>query len=76
MNGCWTIGDWQVGQLTDVELRNQNSGPAPFRYLLPGGGSHRAQVVPGQLVSEPGKLTVGGVEFVLIPIAGGETTTA
>jgi glyoxylase-like metal-dependent hydrolase (beta-lactamase superfamily II) len=55
------------------ELQNQNSGPAPFRYLLPRGRSHRAQVVVDQLVSEPEKLTSGGVEFVLIPIAGGET---
>jgi len=55
------------------ELRNQNSGPAPFRYLLPGGRSHRAQVVPDHLVSKPETLAIGGVEFVLIPIAGGET---
>jgi NAD(P)-dependent dehydrogenase (short-subunit alcohol dehydrogenase family) len=55
------------------ELRHQNSGPAPFRYFLPGGRSHRAQVVPDHLVSEPEKLTVGGVEFVFIPITGGET---
>jgi glyoxylase-like metal-dependent hydrolase (beta-lactamase superfamily II) len=55
------------------ELGRQNSGPPPFRYLLPPGGSHRTQVRPDQLVSEPEKLTVGGVEFALIPIAGGET---
>ena len=55
------------------ELRNQNSGPAPFRYLLPSGRSHRAQVVPDHLVSEPETLTIGGVEFVVIPITGGET---
>lgn len=55
------------------ELQNQNAGPAPFRYLLPGGRGHRAQVMPDHLVNEPEKLTVGGVEFVLIPIAGGET---
>ncbi len=55
------------------ELRNQNSGPAPFRYLLPGGRSHRAQVAADHLVSEPETLTTGGTEFALIPIAGGET---
>jgi len=55
------------------ELRNQNSGPAPFRYLLPGGRSHRVQVVPDHLVSKPETLIIGGVEFVLIPITGGET---
>jgi glyoxylase-like metal-dependent hydrolase (beta-lactamase superfamily II) len=55
------------------ELGHQNSGPPPFRYLLPSGGAHRTQVVPDQLVSEPEKLTAGGVDFMLIPIAGGET---
>lgn len=55
------------------ELRSQNSGPAPFRYLLPAGHSHRGLVVPDHLVSEPETLAVGGVEFRLIPIAGGET---
>jgi glyoxylase-like metal-dependent hydrolase (beta-lactamase superfamily II) len=55
------------------ELRNQNSGPAPFRYLLPGGRSHRAQVAADHLVSGPETLTIGGADFVLIPIAGGET---
>jgi glyoxylase-like metal-dependent hydrolase (beta-lactamase superfamily II) len=55
------------------ELQNQNSGPAPFRYLLPGGRSHRAQVAVDHLVSEPETLTIGGVAFMLIPIAGGET---
>jgi hypothetical protein len=55
------------------ELRNQNSRPAPFRYLLPGGLSHRIQVAVDHLVSKPETLAVGGVEFVLIPIAGGGT---
>jgi hypothetical protein len=49
------------------------SGPAPFKYFLPGGRSQRGHASPSRLVSEPEKLTVGGVEFVLIPIAGGET---
>jgi glyoxylase-like metal-dependent hydrolase (beta-lactamase superfamily II) len=55
------------------ELRRQNSEPAPFRYFLPSGRSHRARVAPDRLVSEPERLTVGGVEFVLIPVRGGET---
>ena len=56
------------------ELRNQNSGPAPFRYFLPGGRSHRANVAPDHLVSAPETLAVGGVAFRLIPVAGGETS--
>lgn len=55
------------------ELRLQNTGPAPFRYFLPPGRSQHAQVAVDHLVSEPQTLTVGGVEFGLIPIAGGET---
>lgn len=55
------------------ELRMENSGPPPFRYLLPGGQRQRVEVTPDRLVSEPEKLTVGGTEFTLIPIAGGET---
>ena len=55
------------------ELRLENSGPPPFRYLLPGGQRRRVEAAPDHLVSEPEKLTVGGTEFTLIPIAGGET---
>jgi len=55
------------------ELRLENSGPPPFRYLLPGGRRRRIEVVPDHLVSEPEKLTAGGTEFTLIPITGGET---
>jgi len=55
------------------ELHHQNSGPPPFPYFLPAGRSHRAQARPDQLVSQSEKLTIGGVEFALIPIAGGET---
>jgi len=55
------------------ELRIENEGPPPFPYLLPGGERRHIDVAPDRLVSEPGKLTVGGTEFTLIPIAGGET---
>jgi glyoxylase-like metal-dependent hydrolase (beta-lactamase superfamily II) len=55
------------------ELRLQNAGPAPFKYFLPTGRSHRHHPVPDHLVGELEKLSVGGVEFVLMPIAGGET---
>jgi len=55
------------------ELRNQNSGPTPFRYFQPDGRSHRVEVEPDHLVSSPETLTVGGMSFTLIPIAGGET---
>jgi len=55
------------------ELQHQNSAPRPFQRLLPDGQSHRAQVVPDHLVSRPEELSVGEVEFRLIPITGGET---
>lgn len=55
------------------ELRLQNASPPPFAYLLAKGETHRQHVVPDRLVSRPEKLTVGGVEFELHPIPGGET---
>ncbi|GIH52357.1 Metallo-beta-lactamase superfamily protein [Microbispora rosea] len=55
------------------ELAIQNSGPPPLGYYLPRGHGRQAHVVPGRLVDAVEKLTVGGVDFTLIPIAGGET---
>jgi len=55
------------------ELRIENSGPPPFPYLLPGGQRRHIDVTADRLLSDSEKLTVGGTEFILIPIAGGET---
>jgi glyoxylase-like metal-dependent hydrolase (beta-lactamase superfamily II) len=56
------------------ELAHQNSGPPPLGYYLPGGHSLRvAHVTPDQLVDQRQQLTIGGVDFTLIPIPGGET---
>jgi glyoxylase-like metal-dependent hydrolase (beta-lactamase superfamily II) len=55
------------------QLENQNSGPTPFRYLWPFDNGHVLQVAPDRLVSQPETLSVGGVEFALIPVPGGET---
>ncbi|MFE2531410.1 MBL fold metallo-hydrolase [Streptomyces sp. NPDC059371] len=55
------------------ELSHQNSGPPPLGYYLPEGHSRRLNVVPDHLVEDRELLTVGGVDFTLIPIPGGET---
>ncbi|WP_030452338.1 MBL fold metallo-hydrolase [Herbidospora cretacea] len=55
------------------ELRSQAASPPPFPYLLPHGQDHRKHVVPDRLVASAETLTVGGVEFGLIPITGGES---
>jgi glyoxylase-like metal-dependent hydrolase (beta-lactamase superfamily II) len=55
------------------ELGLQNSGPPPLGYYLPRGQSRRAHVTPDHLVDNEEKLTVGGVDFTLVPIPGGES---
>ncbi|GAA4210765.1 MBL fold metallo-hydrolase [Microbispora amethystogenes] len=55
------------------ELALQNSGPPPLGYYLPRGHDRRSQVEPDRLVQDVEKLTIGGVDFTLIPIPGGET---
>ncbi|SDL93167.1 MBL fold metallo-hydrolase [Nonomuraea jiangxiensis] len=55
------------------ELRLQAASPPPFPYLLPRDTDHRKQVVPDRLVSRAEAVTIGGVEFGLIPIRGGES---
>ncbi|MGW4985511.1 MBL fold metallo-hydrolase [Streptomyces mirabilis] len=55
------------------EIALQNSGPPPLGYYLPRGESRHAQVTPDHLVDHQETLTIGGVDFTLIPIPGGET---
>ncbi|MEU8175453.1 MBL fold metallo-hydrolase [Microbispora hainanensis] len=55
------------------ELALQNSGPPPLGYYLPRGHARQAHVAPGMLVDTAEKLTIGGVDVTLVPIAGGET---
>ncbi len=55
------------------ELATQAASPPPFPYLLPHGRDHRLRAVPDRLVGSAETLTVGGVEFGLIPISGGES---
>ncbi|GII04061.1 MBL fold metallo-hydrolase [Planobispora takensis] len=56
------------------ELALQNSGPPPLGYYLPREGeSRRLDLTPDRLVRGRQTLTIGGVEFTLIPIPGGET---
>ncbi|GLW22788.1 MBL fold metallo-hydrolase [Microbispora triticiradicis] len=55
------------------ELALQSSGPPPLGYYLPVGHDRRARVEPDRLVHDVEKLTIGGVDFTLVPVPGGET---
>jgi glyoxylase-like metal-dependent hydrolase (beta-lactamase superfamily II) len=48
----------------------------PFRYLIGTGASPAFDVQPDRLISERTSVVVGGTEFVLIPVRGGETPDA
>jgi glyoxylase-like metal-dependent hydrolase (beta-lactamase superfamily II) len=48
----------------------------PFRYFTGTGASPASDVQPDRLISERTSVVVGGTEFVLIPVRGGETPDA
>jgi glyoxylase-like metal-dependent hydrolase (beta-lactamase superfamily II) len=58
------------------ELRRVNETGVGFRYFFGGEGRRRYEVVPDRLIGERERLTVGGTEFVLYPVRGGETDDA
>jgi glyoxylase-like metal-dependent hydrolase (beta-lactamase superfamily II) len=58
------------------ELRRVNETGVGFRYFFGGEGPRRYEVVPDRLISQRERLTVGGTEFVLYPVHGGETEDA
>jgi glyoxylase-like metal-dependent hydrolase (beta-lactamase superfamily II) len=58
------------------ELRRVNETGVSFRYFFGGEGQRRYEAVPDRLISERERLTVGGTEFVLYPVRGGETEDA
>ncbi|QUQ65594.1 MBL fold metallo-hydrolase [Kutzneria sp. CA-103260] len=58
------------------EVEHQNDLPLQWKRFMPAGADHRVQAVPDRLVAEPQTLTIGGVDFRLIPVRGGETDDA
>jgi glyoxylase-like metal-dependent hydrolase (beta-lactamase superfamily II) len=58
------------------EAERQRHLSIPFRYLIGTGASPASNVQPDRLISERTSLVVGGTEFVLIPVRGGETPGA
>src|SRR4029450_10068194 len=58
------------------ELRIVNDTGVPFRYFFGGETRQRYAVAPDQLIDAREVLTVGGTEFVLYPVRGGETADA
>jgi glyoxylase-like metal-dependent hydrolase (beta-lactamase superfamily II) len=55
------------------ELAVQDSVTVPWPYFFPAEGPQRQDVKPDRLVKGIETLTVGGVDFVLHPVHGGET---
>jgi glyoxylase-like metal-dependent hydrolase (beta-lactamase superfamily II) len=58
------------------ELARHNANPLSLGFTTPRGRSLHGQATPDYLVDDTEKLTVGGVDFTLIPIRGGETDDA
>ena len=58
------------------ELRLVNESGVTFRYFFGEEGRRRYELVPDRLVSQRETLTIGGTEFVLYPVRGGETEDA
>ena len=56
------------------ELRLANSRPLPWTGFFGTEAARHFEAVPDRLVSARETLTVGGVEFVLHPVSGGETS--
>src|SRR5216683_722903 len=59
-----------------AEAERQRRWNIPFRNFTGTGASPAADVKPDRLISERTSLVVGGTEFVLIPVRGGETPDA
>jgi glyoxylase-like metal-dependent hydrolase (beta-lactamase superfamily II) len=59
-----------------AEAERQRRWNIPFRNFTGTGASAAADVEPDRLISEQTSLVVGGTEFVLIPVRGGETPDA
>jgi len=55
------------------KLRFVNETGMPFRYFFGAERRRRYEVIPDRLIGEPETLTIGGVEFALYPVRGGET---
>src|SRR5262249_20735705 len=55
------------------ELRVMNATGVSFRYFFGCDAQRHFDAVPDRLVREPETLTLGGVEFGLYPVRGGET---
>jgi len=64
----------QAGLAAEVE--HQNDVPLRWQRFMPAGADHRVAASPDRLISEPATLTIGGVDFHLVPVHGGETDDA
>ena len=75
--GLQEPGTQVIAQATFAdELRRVNETGVNFHYFFGGEGQRRYGVVPDRLIGARDRLTVGGTEFVLYPVRGGETDDA
>jgi glyoxylase-like metal-dependent hydrolase (beta-lactamase superfamily II) len=58
------------------EVEHQNDVPLLWKRFMPAGADHHVHAVADRLVAEPETVTIGGVDFRLIPVHGGETDDA
>ena len=59
-----------------AEVERQRHWSIPFRNFTGTGARPAADVKPDRLISERTSVVIGGTEFVLIPVRGGETPDA
>lgn len=58
------------------ELAVQAAVSPPWRRFLPAGAQRQAALHPDRTIDSPTRLVLGGLEFILTPVYGGETEDA
>ena len=58
------------------ELRIVNNTGVPFRYFFGNKAVSKYELRPARVVDRPETLTIGGTDFALYPVTGGETADA
>jgi glyoxylase-like metal-dependent hydrolase (beta-lactamase superfamily II) len=58
------------------EIESQNEVPLLWKRFMPAGADHHVHARPDQLIAAPRTLTIGGLDFQLVPAHGGETDDA
>jgi glyoxylase-like metal-dependent hydrolase (beta-lactamase superfamily II) len=59
-----------------AEVEHQNDVPLLWKRFMPADADHRVHAEPDRLIAEPQTMSIGGVDFHLVPVHGGETDDA